>query len=277
MTKDVVIVTGIGGIGLAVARRLGSGVKLVLCDYDEERLEAASNMLSGDGYDVISLPLDVSDRAAVRSLADAASALGTVKVLVHTAGISWLQAGASEPIYRINLLGTAWMLEAFEKIARPGMTAVFLSSIARLFTKVTPELAERLATLPITDLEKVVSGELRSGPWTDPETAYSVSKVCIHDRVRAAAISWGQKGARVNTISPGGVATAMGRLSMAKSVKANAMLAITPLQRIATPEDVAMAADFLTSSQSTFITGTDLLVDGGAYAAATFGATPSPR
>jgi len=277
MTKDVMVVTGVGGIGLAVARRMGSGVKLVLSDYDKARLEAAAATLSADGYDVMPVAMDVSDREAVTSLAETASSLGTVKVLVHTAGVSWLQAGASAPIYRINLLGTAWMLDAFGRIATPGMTAVFTSSIARLFTKVTPELADSLARLPAGELPALVEGELRNAPWTDPETAYSVSKVCIYDRVRAAAIAWGACGARLNTISPGGVATIMGRLSMDESDKAKTMLAITPLERVGTPEDIAMATEFLTSSQSMFITGTDLLVDGGVFAAAKFGATPSPR
>ena len=277
MPKSVLVVTGIGGMGLAIARRMGSGVKLVLADHDTTKLEAAAAALVKDSYDVTSIPMDISDRTAVMGLADKAASLGTLKVLVHTAGVSWIQAGASDPIYRINLLGTAWMLEAFEKFATPGMAGVFISSIARLFTKVTPELADRLARLPAEELPTLVDGELRNEPWTDPETAYSVSKVCNHDRVRAAAVTWGARGARVNTISPGGIATDMGRLSMDRSAKARAMLAITPLERLGTPEDIAMAADFLAGSKSMFITGTDLLVDGGVYAAARFGLSPSPR
>ncbi len=277
MSTDVVVITGMGGIGLAVARRMGSGVKLVLSDHETARLDAAAATLRADGYDVVPVTADVSDREAVTSLAETASSIGTVKLLVHTAGVSWLQAGASEPIYRVNLLGTAWMLEAFEPFAAPGMTAVLISSIARLFTKVTPDLAGRLARLPSAELPALVEGELRHAPWTDPETAYSVSKVGAHDRMRAAAVAWGARGARLNSISPGGIATNMGRLSMARSEKAMAMLAITPLGRIGTPEDVAMAVEFLASPRAVYITGTDLLVDGGVYAAAKFGATPSPR
>lgn len=277
MSKDVLVVTGLGGIGMAVARGMGSGAKLILSDYDKPKLEAVADILTTDGYDVVTVVTDVSDREAVASLARTASSLGTVKKLVHTAGISWLQAGSSEPLYRINLLGTAWVLEQFEKIATPGMTAVFVSSISRLFSKATPELTDRLARLPAKKLPLVVEGELRKEPWTDPETAYSLSKICNYDRMRAAAIAWAARGARLNTITPGGVATTMGRLSMDKSEKAKAMLAITPLGRIGTPEDVAMAAEFLTSPQSLYITGTDLLVDGGVIAAAKYGAVPSPR
>ena len=112
--------------------------------------------------------------------------------------------------------------------------------------------------------------------WTDPETAYSVSKVCHYERVRAAALAWGSRGARLNTISRRGISTTLGRLSLAKSDKAKAVLAITPMGRMGIPEDVAMAAEFLTSSRSIFVTGTDLLVE-GVFAAAKFGPAPSPR
>lgn len=271
------VITGIGGIGMAVARRMGSGVKLILSDYDEEKLALAGALLSADSYDVVTVPTDVADESAVTALAATAGSYGRVKVLVHTAGVSWLQAGTSDQIYRINLLGTAWMLDAFGKLTTPGMSAVFISSIARLFTKITPELSSTLARLPARELPAVVESELRQEPWTDPETAYSVSKVGGYDRMRAAALDWGKRGARLNTISPGGIATDMGRLSVEKSDKAKQMLAITPLQRLGTPEDIAAAVEFLTSPQSMFITGTDILIDGGVYASATFGPVPSPR
>lgn len=267
MTQGVLVVTGIGGMGLAIARRMGSGRPLVLADRDEQRLTVAATALRDDGYDVFKVPLDVADPEAVANLAKAAAAIGPVTQLVHTAGLSALQAGAAEPLYRVNLLGTAWMMEAFEQLAAPGMTAVFISSIARLFANAPAELSARLADLPAADLPALVDQELLQAPWTDPERAYSLSKACIYDRMRAAVSRWGQRGARLNTISPGGIATAMGRLYADQSPDAQAMLRIAPIPRLGTAEDIAMAVEFLCGPQSVYVTGTDLLVDGGISAA----------
>ncbi len=267
----VVVVTGLGGMGTAVAHRLGPGATLVLADVNPEALHAAAEDLRAEGCRVEEHPTDVSDHDAVAALAAAADRLGRVEAVVHTAGVSPVQASA-EAVLRVDLLGTALMLDEFGAVIARGGAGVFIASMAGWLLPVDGDLERRLATTPTPEL--LALPELAPDALGDPGIAYSIAKRANHLRVRAASILWGRRGGRVNTISPGLISTPMGNAEFESEhgESMRAMLAMSPAGRVGTPHDIAGAAEFLTGPQSTFITGTDLLVDGGVVAAVSTGA-----
>ena len=261
----VVVVVGLGGMGLAVAKRLGPGSTLVLADFNAATLEAAAVEVRAEGYRVVEYQADVSDESAVASLARRASGLGRVEVLVHTAGVSPVQASV-EAILQVDLLGTALMLDAFASTIANGGAGVFIASMAGTFFPQNPDLERRLATTATSEL--LALAELAPEAITDPGTAYGLAKRANQLRVRSASVAWGQRGARVNSISPGVISTPMGaaELSGPHGDYMRQMVDMSPTGRLGTPQDIASAVEFLAGPNSTFITGTDLLVDGGVVA-----------
>jgi NAD(P)-dependent dehydrogenase (short-subunit alcohol dehydrogenase family) len=264
-SKGVVVVTGMGGMGSAIAHRIGTGSTLILADFNERLLEREVESLALSGYDVVSRVVDVSKQDSVEALAADAAARGSVTAVVHTAGLSPVQAPI-DAIMRVDLLGTALMLDAFGAVISSGGAGVFISSMAGMMASLDPEFELRLATTPTEHLLELA--ELASGAISDPATAYVIAKRANQVRVRAASLAWGRRGARVNTISPGVISTPMGaaELEGPSGEMMRAMIAGSSTGRIGTPEDIAGVVDFLISSDAAFITGTDLLVDGGVVA-----------
>jgi NAD(P)-dependent dehydrogenase (short-subunit alcohol dehydrogenase family) len=262
----VVVVTGLGGMGAATVRRLGSGCTVLLADFNPTVLNAAAVDLRSEGFRIFERLTDVSDVDSVAALAQAATELGRVEVLVHTAGLSPVQMPV-ETILRVDLLGTALMLDAFASIIAPGGAGVFIASMAGTLWPQNPDLEHRLATTPTADLLNLP--ELSAEAVADPGAAYALAKRANQVRVRAASIAWGRRQARVNTISPGIISTPMGaaELEGPSGDGMRAMVAGSASGRFGTPQDIAAAIEFLTGPHSTFITGTDLLVDGGVVAA----------
>jgi NAD(P)-dependent dehydrogenase (short-subunit alcohol dehydrogenase family) len=202
-------------------------------------------------------------------LADAASELGRVAQVAHTAGLSPMQATA-EAILRVDLLGVALMLEEFARVIAPGGAGVVIASMAGHMAAGLPvELERALATVPADQLLGLPIFAFEA--LSDPGAAYSVAKRGNILRVQAAAVTWGQRGARINSISPGIIATPMGHqeLNSEHGEQMRQMIAMSGSGRVGTSEDIARAAEFLLDPQSSFITGTDLLVDGGVVAAVT--------
>src|SRR5438067_11999739 len=99
-------------MGVACAHRLGAGCHLVLADFDETKLGAVTDALVADGFTVTPHRVDVSDRASVDDLASAVRAIGALRTLVHTAGLSPTQATA-ERVLEVDMLGTDHVLAAF--------------------------------------------------------------------------------------------------------------------------------------------------------------------
>jgi NAD(P)-dependent dehydrogenase (short-subunit alcohol dehydrogenase family) len=261
----VVVVTGLGGMGLAVARRLGPGSRLLLADVNSATLSEAVDALRAEGQQVAEQETDVSDPRSVAALASAAMEMGRVDVLVHTAGLSPVQASVGA-ILRVDLLGTALVLDAFALAIAPGGAGVFVASMAGTMFPQDPDLERRLATTPTAALLNLP--ELSEDAISDQGSAYGLAKRANQVRVRAASVQWGRRRARVNSISPGVISTSMGaaELEGASGEFMRSMVAGSGTGRIGTPDDIAAAAEFLTGPQSTFITGTDLLVDGGVVA-----------
>ncbi|WP_264062663.1 SDR family oxidoreductase [Mycobacterium angelicum] len=268
---EVLTVIGVGGMGQAIARRLGSGKTVLLADYDEHALASVAASLSGDGHCIESRAVDVSSPDSVRALAEYAAALGNVTQLAHTAGLSPAQAPA-EAIVAVDLLGVALVLQEFGEVIAPGGAGVVIASMAgHLLPPLTAEQEKALAHNPpdqLQYLDFVSSQEY-------PGLAYAIAKQANHVRVRAASIQWGRRGARINSISPGIISTPMGQQELASPVGdgMRAMIAMSGTGRIGTAADIAAAAAFLLGPEATFITGTDLLVDGGVVAAAKSQAT----
>jgi NAD(P)-dependent dehydrogenase (short-subunit alcohol dehydrogenase family) len=264
LRRSVLVVTGVGSMGLAAVRRLGGGRRILLADVSQSRLEAAAAALQNDGHEVSTQVMSVGDATAVHQLAEQAAKLGLIEVIVHTAGVS-PSSGDARQIYKVNLLGTALVIDAFAVLASERTALVAISSMAAYRAPVPKDVETALATVPTADLLALPAVDLDSA---DSSYAYHLSKRGAQLRVRAAAASWGKVGARINSISPGIIATSMTKWDFegAKGDMMRRAVASSPVARIGTSEDVAAAIAFLVSDDASFITGTDLLVDGGVAA-----------
>lgn len=266
MRHEVAVIIGTGGMGMAIARRLGSGKTLLLADFNKEALDRAAGTLRGEGHSVHVHPVDVSLPESVAALAAAAAELGPVTTVAHTAGLSPEQAPV-DAILRVDLLGTALVLDEFVRVIAPGGAAVIVASMAgHLTAPLPPEQERALATTSTSEL--LALEFLGPDQIEHPATAYGVAKHANVLRVRSAAASWGAAQARVNSISPGVISTAIGRQELTGEAGGAVRWLIenSATGRLGTPDDIAAAAAFLLGPDAGFITGTDLLVDGGVIA-----------
>ncbi|MBP1686955.1 MAG: family oxidoreductase [Deltaproteobacteria bacterium] len=266
---DIIVITGIGGMGLACARRIGGGHRLLVADFKADQLEVATAALAAEGYDVVPQVMDVADAKSVAALAAAAQKAGRLRALVHTAGLSPSMASA-ERIYAVDLIGTALVLDAFLPLAVDGTVAVMIASMAGHLAPVPPERERVLATATTVQLADFINGRHAD----DPAQAYGISKRGNQLRVEAAAAVWAARGARVVSISPGIIATPMGRLEL-QDPRTAQLRTISRLHRLGTPDDIAAAVEWLISPAASFVNGTDLLIDGGVVATMRWNIAPA--
>ena len=267
MSAEVVVIIGAGGIGQAIARRQGAGRTVLLADHSQPVLDAARRNLEDCGHTVSARHVDVSSRESVHALARAAAQLGTVVNVVNTAGLSPVQAPPAA-ILAVDLVGTALVFEEFEAVIARGGAGLVISSMAghmpppldletaRLLGQ-TP--ADELLSLPVLSEQAVPSSGV----------AYAISKQANNARAQAAAVTWGERGARVNSLSPGIVLTPLARDEMSGpgAETYQRMIGTSAAGRVGTTDEIAAAAAFLLGPDAGFITGTDLLIDGGVIAA----------
>ena len=261
------VVIGAGGMGMAAARRLGERYRLLLVDIDEDRLRQKLGALREEGHDAISCACDITSRESVNALAVTVEAQGPLRVLAHVAGLSPSMADW-QTIMRVNLMGVHHVADALLPLARQGTAAIFISSLAGHMgppdAAMISLLDNPLAAGFLDALEHAVGGTVTT------QLAYQVSKFALMRLCRQRAAQWGRHGARIVSLSPGLIATPMGALEYARNPMKYDLLAKTPVGREGTMLEIADAIDFLASDRASFISGTDLLVDGGIAAALSF-------
>ena len=269
--KDVMILTGAGQIGMALARRMGYGRKIVIGDKKMENAEAISNTMNEAGFDTVPVEMDLSSRESIMKLIEKAQGFGEVSMLVNAAGVSPSQASI-EAILKVDLYGTAVLLEEVGKIIKKGGVGVTISSQSGWrMPALTAEEDELLATTPTEELLKL--------PLLQPENikdtlhAYQMAKRCNEKRVMAEAVKWGQRGARLNDIAPGIVVTplAIDEFNGPRGDFYKNMFANCPAGRPGTADEIANVAELLMSDKAAFITGSTFLIDGGATASYFYG------
>lgn len=269
--KQVVVVVGAGSIGQAIARRVSVGKTVLLADLKIENAEAAAKVLSDAGYATRTANVDVSSRQSVEALVAEATALGEVTNLIQAAGVSPSQAPI-ETILKVDLYGTALLLEAFGKVIAQGGSGVVISSQSgHRMGPLTIEQNRQLATTPVDALLDLPF--LQPGKVEDTLHAYQLSKRGNGLRVQAEAVKWGRRGARINAISPGIVMTPLANdeLTGPRGAGYRAMIESSIAGRAGTPDEIANVAALLMGPDGAFITGSDFLIDGGTTAVHWFG------
>ena len=269
--SSVVVVIGAGSIGQAIARRVSAGRHILLADLREENLGAAAKTLSDAGFKVSITKVDVSSRASVQALVKNATSLGEIFGVIHAAGVSPSQA-SPETILKVDLYGTALALEEFGNvIARGGSGVVIASQSGHRLPPLSTEQNTALATTPVEELLKLPM--LQPDQVKDSLHAYQLSKRGNSLRVMAEAVRWGKRGARVNTISPGIIITALANdeLNGPRGAGYRRMIELFPARRAGTPDEVGNVGALLMGTDGAFITGSDFLMDGGVTAAYWFG------
>ncbi len=269
--QKVMILTGAGQIGMAIARRMGYGMKIVIGDKKLEKAQTIAKTMNDAGFDVAPVEMDLSSRASIQNIIAEAQKYGDITMLVNAAGVSPSQAPI-EAILKVDLYGTAVLLEEVGKVIAPGGVGVTISSQSgHRMKQLTPEEDEQLACTPTEELLKL--------PLLQPENirdtlhAYQLAKRCNEKRVMAQSVKWGAKGARINSISPGIIVTplAIDEFNGPRGDFYKNMFAKCPAGRPGTADEVANVAELLMSNKGNFITGADFLMDGGATASYFYG------
>lgn len=258
------VVIGAGGIGLAIARRLGQRHRLLIVDLDGGRAEAEAQRLCAEGHDATAHQCDITDAAAVDGLAGVVARAGSFRVLAHVAALSPSMAPA-ETILSVNLTGAFLVERALLPLAGQGTVAIFIASIAgHLGFFAEPVMVQ---------IDRALDGnlpgrlEIACGAPITPGEAYRLSKRGLMRLCQRRAAAWGGRGARIVSLSPGLIASPMGALEFQNSPAKHRILPLTPVSREGSMLEIADAAEFLASDRASFISGVDLLVDGGLSAA----------
>ena len=264
--KDVMILTGAGQIGMAIARRIGYGMKIVIGDKKLANAQTIAKIMNDVGFDVVPVEMDLASRESIVNLIAKAQSYGEIKMLVNAAGVSPSQAPI-EAILRVDLYGTAVLLEEVGKVIKKGGVGVTISSQSGWrMPALTAEEDKLLAVTPADDLLKL--SLLQPENIRDTLHAYQMAKRCNEKRVMAEAVKWGMRGARLNCIAPGIIVTplAIDEFNGPRGDFYKKMFAECPAGRPGTADEVANVAELLMSDKGAFITGSTFLADGGATA-----------
>ena len=270
--KDVMIVTGAGQLSMAIARRMGYGMKIVVGDKSRKNAGNIAETMTNAGFDAEAMEMDLSDRASIRVLIEKAQEYGDIKMLVNGAGLSPSQASI-EAILKVDLYGTAVLLEEVGKVIARGGTGVTISSQSgHRMAQLTAGQDRALAVTPTEEL--LALDFLQPDRIENSLHAYQLSKRANAKRVMGeAAGRWSDHGARINSISPGIVVTplAIDEFNGIRGDFYKNMFAKCPAGRPGTSDEIANVAELLLSPQGAFITGADFLIDGGATASYFYG------
>lgn len=269
--KDIVLWTGAGQIGMAIARRIGFGKKIIVGDKKLDNAKSIAKIMTEAGFDIEPIECDISNRESIINLIKAGQKYGEIATLINAAGVSPSQASI-EVILKVDLYGTAVLLEEVGKVIKRGGRGVTISSQSGYrMPALTPEVDEQLACTPTEELLKL--DVLQPKNIKDTLHAYQMAKRCNVKRVMAEAVKWGERGARINSISPGIIVTPLA-IDEFNGIRGNFyknMFAKCPAGRPGTADEVANVAELLLTEKADFISGSDFLIDGGATASYYYG------
>ena len=269
MKKQISVLVGAGSIGQAIIRRVSAGKHIVLADYSIENANKAKETLENAGFECSTIQCDLGSKEDILRLVEFATSNGEVKYLVNAAGVSPSQAPVAE-ILRVDLYGTSVLLEEFGKMIAEGGSGVIISSQSGHRLPALPQ--EQNDALAITSVDKLLDLPFLK-EINDTLKAYQYSKRCNVLRVMYEATRWGRRGATINSISPGIIITPLANDELHGPRKDGYLKMIEgmPARRAGTPDEVGDLAEFLMSSHGRFISGADLLIDGGCTASYWYG------
>lgn len=271
MKKNVMLWVGAGQIGMAIVRRMGYGMKIIVGDKKLENAVKTAEIMNQAGFDVVPLEMDLSSKESICSMIAEGQKYGPIKMLVNAAGVSPSQASI-KTILQVDLYGTAVLLEEVGKVICEGGVGVTISSQSGFrMPALTTEEDELLACTPVDELLEL--DILQEEHIKDTLHAYQIAKRCNEKRVMAQAVEWGKRGARLNAIAPGIIVTPLA-LDEFKGVRGDFyknMFKNCPAGRPGTADEIANIAELLMSDRGSFITGSTFLADGGATAAYYYG------
>lgn len=269
--KDVILWTGAGQIGMAIARRIGYGKKIIIGDKSLDNANAIAKIMKEAGFDVESISCDISSRESILNLIKVGQSYGEIDGLINATGVSPSQASI-ETILGVDLYGTAVLLEEVGKVIKEGGVGVTISSQSgKRMSQLTKEEDELLATTPTEELLKL--DILKVENINDTLHAYQMAKRCNEKRVMYEACRWGERGARINSISPGIIVTplAIDEFNGPRGDFYKNMFSSCPAGRPGTADEIGVLAELIMGPRGAFITGSDFLIDGGATAAYYYG------
>lgn len=265
------ILAGAGQIGMAIARRTGFGKKIILGDKSIRNAEAIAKIMNEAGFDVVPFEMDLSSRESILSIIGKAQEYGEIKYLIIAAGVSPSQAPI-ETILKVDLYGSAVMMEEVGKVIAEGGAGIMISSQSGWrMPQLTPEQDRQLAMTPTEDLLDL--DFLQPENIRDTLHAYQLAKRCNEKRVMYECVRWGERGARLNDIAPGIIVTplALDEFNGPRGDFYKNMFAKCPAGRPGTADEMANIAELLMSDAGAFITGSTFLADGGATASYYYG------
>ena len=263
--KQVVALLGAGSMGTAIVRRIGAGKKILLGDISEKALERVGEDFRRCGYDVDTLVVNALQKESVEAFARRAAELGPVMYFIDTAGASPNQA-TPEHIVDLDMVGTGYAVDAFGEVMAEGGAGLVISSQAAYMYPIPNDIEVQLVRTPTEELKSVPF--IKDVAMQNSGLAYMIAKRMNHLQAqRAAATSWRNRRARINTISPGIIVTPLAYDEFnANGEGYQRMIDASAAQRVGTSDEIAETAAFLLGEHAKFITGTDLLIDGGVIA-----------
>ncbi len=264
--KSVIALLGAGSMGTAIVRRIAAGKKILLGDISENNLEKVSHDFRYSGYDVETMTVNALDKTSVEAFAEKATSLGPVMFFIDTAGASPNQA-QPEHILKLDMVGTGYAVDAFGRVMAPGGAGLIISSQTGYMYHIPHETEQEILNTPtegLMELPFIKDIAMQNSGW-----AYMIAKRVNHlQAMKAAATTWKARRARINTLSPGIIVTPLAYDEFnAAGEGYQRMIDASAAERVGTSDEIAEAGAFLLGEHAGFITGTDLLIDGGTIAA----------
>ncbi len=263
--REVIALLGAGSMGTAIVRRIAAGRKILLGDISQENLERTARDLAYSGYDAVTMVVNALDKASVEAFADKAASLGPVMYFIDTAGASPSQADPDH-ILRLDMVGTGWAIDAFGRVMARGGAGLVISSQTGYMYPIPYETEQEILAAETDSLMDLPF--IRETAYQRSGIAYMIAKRVNQLQVmKAAATSWKERRARINSISPGIIVTPLAYDEFAAAGEGyQRMVDASAAERCASSDEIAEAGAFLLGDHASFITGTDLLIDGGVIA-----------